>query len=160
MKYFLACLFLWVFHFNTASAQNLALEDLNGYIGQTVFKVNESLKSKGWVLHPELSGEQQNQLYKTFAFGNAENEQGKAISWFRLHADNQMVNQLYYQLPGKAELENLVAAIIAGGAQKKNIDEISNEQLSSYYIGYDLVYQTITGKDSYTLMVVKKPLQD
>lgn len=158
MKYVITCLLLFIAPL--LKAQQMSLDSLTAYLGQTVFKSVESLKSGGWRLHPELSAEQNNQLYKTFAFGASTEGTQKAVSWFRIHADNQIVNQLYYQLPGKEELDTLVAEIMKKGAQKKGVAEIQNGQLTSFYIGFDFVFQTIIAKDSYTLMVAKKPRPD
>lgn len=154
MKLFLT--FLVLITTQLVRAQQLSLVNLNEFFGQTVFQANQQLKSRGWIKHPELSGERGNQLYQTFAYGSISQQQGKAVAWFRIHADNQMVNQLYYQLQDESQLNALIKEILNSGAEKKEVQEIEDGKLNSYYIGYDFVYQAIIGNNTYTLMVVKK----
>lgn len=152
MKYaltFLLCLF-GLF----SSAQHFKLNQLESLIGQPVSSVTDSLVQHRWEVRPELSGKQGHQLYKTFSFGNHASEQGKALSWFRIQADNEVTNQLYYQLSGEEAYQLILEEIKQTGAEKKDIQEIEAKQISTYYISTDYIFQTIVGNDSYTIMVM------
>ncbi|AMP97913.1 hypothetical protein AY601_0976 [Pedobacter cryoconitis] len=152
MKYaltFLLCLF-GLF----SCAQHFKLNQLESLIGQPVSSVTDSLVQHRWEVRPELSGKQGHQLYKTFSFGNHASEQGKALSWFRIQADNEITNQLYYQVSGAEAYQLILEEIKQTGAEKKDIQEIEAQQISTYYISTDYIFQTIVGNDSYTIMVM------
>ncbi|RAJ27233.1 hypothetical protein [Pedobacter cryoconitis] len=152
MKYaltFLLCLF-GLF----SSAQHFKLNQLESLIGQSVSSVTDSLVLHNWEVRPELSGKQGNQLYQTFSYGNHALEKSKALSWFRIQADNEVTNQLYYQLNEPEAYQLILDEIKLSGAEKKDIQEIEAKQISTYYISTDYIFQTIVGNDSYTIMVM------
>jgi hypothetical protein len=136
-----------------SNGQNLRLNQLKSFIGQPVSSVTDSLVQKKWVVRPELSGVQGRQLYKTFSYGNHGSEQSKALSWFRIQADDQVINQLYYQLNGIEAYNLILKEIKDSGTEKKDFQDIENKQISTYYVSNDYIFQTITGTDSYTVMV-------
>lgn len=138
-----------------SSAQNLELKQLTAFLEQPVQTVTDSLDHNGWAAHKELSGVQGDQLYQTFSFGNLATEQVKALAWFRIQADNGIVNQLYYQAPGITHYNVLLEEIKQSGAVKKDIQEIENKQISTYYVSDDYIFQTIINAQTYTIMVMK-----
>lgn len=151
MKYaltFLCC--LCAFH---GRAQNLELNQLKSFIARPVGKLTDSLKKAGWVVHPELSGIQNQQMYQTLSFGKHKAEKGKALAWFRVHADKGVINQLYYQSPGITQFNVLLKEIMATGTEKKEEQSIEDKKLSTYYVSPDYIYQTVVGENSYTVMV-------
>ncbi|QNK63875.1 hypothetical protein H7F33_05105 [Pedobacter sp. PAMC26386] len=137
-----------------SNGQDLKLNKLKSFIGQPVSAVTDSLVHSKWIVRPELSGRQGNQLYQTFSYGNHESEQSKALSWFRIQADNDVVNQLYYQLNGVEAYNFILKEIKEAGTEKKDIQGIEDKQISTYYLSTDYIFQTITGTDSYTVMVM------
>jgi len=137
-----------------SNGQNLKLNQLKSFIGQPVSSVTDSLVHRKWVERPELSGVQGRQLYKTFSYGNHESEQSKALSWFRIQADDEVINQLYYQLNGIVAYNLILKEIKEAGTEKKDIQDIENKQISTYYLSNDYIFQTIIGTDSYTVMVM------
>jgi hypothetical protein len=141
------------------SAQTLELVQLQSIIDCPVTSITDSLVKNGWSLHPELSGIQANQLYSTFSFGNLKDQKNKALSWFRIHADDGLINQIYYQTPGKVHFDNLMAEIIKLGAEKKDLKNIDDTMVGTYYVTKDYVFESILGVDNYTLMVTKTPKQ-
>ncbi|KIO77635.1 hypothetical protein TH53_08300 [Pedobacter lusitanus] len=152
MKY--AIIFLFCLSGLFSRGQELKLSQLKSFIGQPVSSVTDSLTHHQWVVRPELSGEQGKQLYKTFSYGNHESEKSKALSWFRIHADDEVINQLYYQLNGPEPYNLILKEIKLAGTEKKDTQDIDNKQISTYYISNDYIFQTITGNDSYTVMVM------
>jgi hypothetical protein len=151
MKYALTILLCLSVLFS--NGQNLKLNQLKSFIGQPVSSVTDSLVHEKWQVRPELSGAQGKQLYKTFSYGNHKSEQSKALSWFRIQADNEVINQLYYQLNGIEAYNLILKEIKESGTEKKDIQDIENKQISTYYLSSDYIFQTITGTDSYTVMV-------
>jgi len=152
MKYsltFLFCLFTLI-----GRSQNIELHQLQFFIYKPVTQVTDTLQKKGWLVRPELSGTKLNQLYKTFSFGHLKKEKGKARAWFRIHADNGIVNQLYYQTPGIKEFNILVEEIKKMGTEKKNVETIEDHKLSIYYVSEGFIYQTTAAPDNYTIMVM------
>ncbi|MGY0036799.1 hypothetical protein [Pedobacter sp. NJ-S-72] len=135
-----------------SNSQNLKLNQ-KSFIGQPVSSVTDSLIHQKWAVRPELSGAQGRQLYKTFSYGNHGSEQSKALSWFRIQADDEVINQLYYQLNGIDAYNLILKEIKESGTEKKDIQDIENKQISTYYLSSDFIFQTITGTDSYTVMV-------
>jgi hypothetical protein len=140
-----------------ANAQTMELDQLQAIIDRPVSSITDSLVKRGWAVHPELSGIQANQLYSTFSFGNLKDQKNKALSWFRIHADDGLINQIYYQTPGKVHFDNLMAEIIKKGAEKKDLKNIDDTMVGTYYVSKDYVYESILGVDNYTLMVTKTP---
>lgn len=138
-------------------AQDMALNQLKSVIGRPVSSITDSLVKKGWSVRPELSDIQGNQLYQTFSFGSLKTEDAKALSWFRIHADNGIINQLYYQTPGKELFTVLLDAIVKSGAEKRELKNIEENQVGTYYVATDFIYETIMGVDNYTVMVSKRP---
>ena len=137
--------------------QNMELNQLKSVIGRPVTSITDSLVKKGWSVRPELSDIQGNQLYQTFSFGSLKKEDARALSWFRIHADNGVINQLYYQTPGKDLFNILLDAIVNSGAEKKELKNIEENQVGTYYVSTDFIYETIMGVDNYTVMVSKLP---
>jgi hypothetical protein len=152
MKYALTffCCF-WSFY---SYAQNLQLKQLQSFITRPVGKVTDSLKKAGWMVHPEMSGLQNQQMYQTLSFGKHRAEKGKALAWFRIHADVGVINQLYYQSPGIDHFNVLLEEIKATGTEKKQEQGIEDKKLSTYYVSPDYIFQTIVGENSYTVMVM------
>ena len=149
MKYsltFLLCLFTLI-----GRSQNIELNKLKSFIYKPVIQVTDSLQKKGWLVRPELSGKKVNQLYTTFSFGHFKNDKKRARAWFRIHADNGVVNQLYYQTPGAKQFNHLVEEIKKTGKARENVDNIEDNKLSFYYISEGFVFETTAG--SYTIMV-------
>lgn len=138
-----------------SSAQNLELKQLQSFLEKPVEAVSDSLNHKGWIPHQELSGTQGDQLYKTFSYGNKAADKVKALAWFRIHADKGIINQLYYQSPGKPQYDLLLAEIKQTGAVKKEAQGIENKQISTYYVSKDYIFQTIVSADSYTIMAMQ-----
>jgi len=158
MKYiliFLFCLFAFL-----GKAQELGLNQVISFINQPVKAVNDSLTAKGWQEHPELSGVQNNQLYRTFSFGNLGPDSKQALAWFRIHADDEVVNQLYYQLPGPELYTKLVTGLKAISTEKKDAQQIENKQIITYYQNADFTFETIVGGGTYTLMVLTNKALD
>ena len=152
MKYaltFLCC--FWIFQ---SHAQNLELKQLQSFIARPAGKVTDSLKKAGWIVHPELSGLQNQQMYQTLSYGKHKAEKGKALAWFRIHADVGVINQLYYQSPGIAQFNLLLDEIKTTGTEKKQEQSIEDKKLSTYYVSPDYIFQTIVGDNSYTVMVM------
>lgn len=151
MKYVFTLLFC--FAFLQGKTQNLSLDQLKAFIYQPVESAADSLIKQEWTLRPELSGAQANQLYQTYSFGNHKDEQAKAVAWLRIHADNGKVNQLYYQSPGIEQYNLILQEIKKIGVAKKDTENVDPKQVSTYYVASYYTFQTITGKDSYTVMV-------
>lgn len=152
MKYLFTFISLAAFQF--CHAQHLPLKLLTSFIDRPVPVVRDSLMAKKWVQHAELSGAQNNQLYQTFSYGTKKNKPAEALAWFRIHADDQIVNQLYYQLPGLEAYTMLLNEVKAISTEKQGVQTIENNQISSYYQTTDYTFQTIVGGGSYTLMVM------
>ena len=151
MKYLIAlCL---CFFSLSGFGQHLELSRLKSLIGKPVVIIADSLAKKGWKVHPELSGKKDNQLYQTFSFGTLKAEQVKALAWFRIHADNGIINQLYYQLTGKEQYNLMLTEIKKDGAERKEVQDIEANQISTYYVSPEYIYQTIAGNGNYTVMV-------
>lgn len=157
MKYLFGLLLCLSFLFG--SGQTMQLGQLQSIIDRPVTSITDSLVKHGWSVRPELSGIQGNQLYSTFSFGNLKDEKNKALSWFRIHADDGMINQIYYQTSGKVHFENLMAEIMKLGAEKKDLKNIDDTMVGTYYVTKDYVFESILGVDNYTLMVTKTPKQ-
>jgi hypothetical protein len=152
MKYivtFVFCLFAFA-----SKGQDLNLNQVISFINQPVKAVNDSLLTKGWVTHPELSGIQKNQLYRTFSYGNLAADSKQALAWFRVHADDEIVNQIYYQLPGLDLYNKLIGELKAISTEKKDSQQIDNKQIITYYQNADFTFETSVGGGTYTLMVV------
>ncbi|WP_158797488.1 hypothetical protein [Pedobacter sp. L105] len=152
MKYSLTFLFCLCALFS--SAQNLELNQLKSFIFKPAIEVTDTLQKKGWVVRPELSGKKLNQLYQTFSFGHLKKEKAKARAWFRIHADNGIVNQMYYQVPGLKEYTLLLEEIKKTATERKNEQSIEDNKLSTYYIADGYVFETTVAADSYTIMVM------
>lgn len=152
MKYVVT--FIFCFFVLYSNAQNLELKQLKSFLEQPVQAVTDSLNHKGWTPHQELSGKQGDQLYQTFSYGSQAADQVKALAWFRIQADKGIVNQLYYQSPGKPQYELLLTEIIKSGAVKKEVQDIENKQIGTYYVSNDYIFQTIVSTDSYTVMAM------
>ena len=151
MKYLVA---VWLcFLACSGFSQHINLSRLKSVIGKPVIAISDSLAKKGWKAHPELSGKKDNQLYQTFSFGTLKSEQVKALAWFRIHADNGIINQLYYQLTGKDQYNLMLAEIKKDGAERKDVQDIEANQISTYYVSTEYIYQTIVGTGNYTVMV-------
>jgi hypothetical protein len=134
-------------------SQKLSLDKLKALIYQPVEFAADTLQKGGWTVRPELSGKQADQLYQTFSYGNLADEQAKALAWLRIHADNGKINQLYYQTPGQEQYNLLLQEIKKLGTEKKDPDKMAPGIVSTYYVSSYYTYQTIVGKDSYTVMV-------
>jgi len=152
MRYFLTFLLCLIFHFG--QAQDIPLSTLMAYINKPVPAIRDSLTTRGWADHAELSGTQENQLYQTFSYGTKKTNPAEALAWFRIHADDNKVNQLYYQLPGMESYTIILNELKAISTEKKDIQTIENNQISSYYQTTDYTFQTIVGGGSYTLMIM------
>jgi len=152
MRYFLTFLLCLIFHFG--HAQDMPLKTLMAYINKPVTVIRDSLYARGWAAHAELSGTQKNQLYQTFSYGTKKSNPAEALAWFRIHADNNIVNQLYYQLPGLESYTIILNELKVISTEKKGVQTIENNQISSYYQTTDYTFQTIAGRGSYTLMVM------
>jgi len=146
---FLICLSAFV-----SKAQNLRLDELKSIINRPVASLRDSLTVNGWALRPELSARQAHQLYQTFSYGNQKEEQGKAIAWLRVHADNGIINQLYYQLPGAEQYELVLKEIKVAGTEKKDMETIEDKNINTYYVSADYTFQTIVGAGNFTIMVM------
>jgi hypothetical protein len=152
MKYvFTFFCFLWAVN---SHAQNLELNQLKSFIAKPVGKVTDRLKKVGWIVHPELSGVQNQQMYQTLSFGKHKAEKQKALAWFRVHADVGVINQLYYQSPGIAQFNVLLKEIMSSGTEKKEEQHIEEKKISTYYVSPDYIFQTVVGENSYTVMVM------
>lgn len=134
-------------------AQQMNLDQLKALIYQPVELAADSLAKNEWTLRPELSGQQAHQLYQTYSYGNHKEETGKALAWLRIHADNGKINQLYYQPPGADQYQAMLKEIQAVSTAKKDTEKMENQVVSTYYISAYYTFQTIVGKDSYTVMV-------
>jgi len=152
MRYFLTFLLCGIFHFGYA--QDIPLKTLMTYINKPVTAIRDSLTVRGWADHAELSGTKANQLYQTFSYGTKKSNPAEALAWFRIHADDHVVNQLYYQLPGMESYTIILNELKAISTEKKEVQTIENNQISSYYLSPDYTFQTIVGGGSYTLMVM------
>lgn len=157
MKYaftFLCCLSVLL-----SRGQNLELNQLKSFIDKPAIKLTDSLKKAGWIIHPELSASKNHQMYQTLSFGNHKAEKAKALAWFRVHADNGIINQLYYQTPGISQYNVLLKEIKETGTEKKEIQSIEDKKLGTYYVSPDYIFQTMVGNNSYTVMVManRKP---
>lgn len=153
MKYVFTLLFcLSVF---LCQGQNLELEQLKSIINQPVPSITDSLIKQGWTVRPELSGVQGNQLYQTFSFGDSKDEQAKALAWLRVHADNEIINQLYYQLPTAEQYELVLKQIKAVATEKKGVPNADGDKnINAYYLSSYYTFQTITGDGNYTIMLL------
>lgn len=152
MKYILTlliCLNVFV-----TKAQDLQLNELKSFINHPSASLRDSLTVNGWELRPELSARQAHQMYQTFSFGNSKEEGAKAIAWLRIHADNGVINQLYYQLPGPEQYEVLLKEIKEAGTEKKGVESIEDKNINTYYVSADYTFQTIVGAGNYTIMVM------
>lgn len=152
MRYAFALFFCMIT--SLSRGQNLELNQLKSFIDKPAVSVTDSLTKAGWSLRPELSGAKDYQMYQTYSFGNHESEQAKAQAWFRIQADNGIINQLYYQSPGKEHFNLLLEEIKKTGTEKKDVQSIEENQISTYYVAKDYTFQTIVGTDSYTVMVM------
>ena len=135
----------------------MELSQLKSILDRPVTSITDSLVKHGWSVRPELSGIQANQLYSTFSFGDLKAEKNKALSWFRIHADDGIINQIYYQTPGKVHFDSLMAEIMKTGAEKKDLKNVDENMVGTYYVTKDYVFESILGVDNYTLMVTKTP---
>jgi hypothetical protein len=151
MKYLL--LLLFCFSSFAVKSQKLSLDKLKALIYQPVELAADTLQKQGWSVRPELSGKQANQLYQTYSYGNHTDEQAKALAWLRIHADNGKINQLYYQTPGEEQYRLILEEIRKLGTEKNDPDKMGPGIVSTYYVSSYYTYQTIVGKDSYTIMV-------
>jgi len=152
MKYsltFLFCLCAFL-----GRAQNLELNQLKLFIYKPVTEVTDTMQHKGWVVRPELSGKKEKQLYQTFSFGHLKKEKEKAIAWFRIHADNGIVNQLYYQTPGVEQFNLILDEIKKIGTERKNVQSIEDNKLSTYYVSEGFIFETTAADGNYTIMVM------
>lgn len=147
-----------IFSAFAARSQDMELKKLGYMIDQPAITITDSLAQKGWMIRPELSGAKGRQLYTTFSFGHQQSDQSKALAWLRIHADNGMINQLYYQSSGIEQFNHLVKELQESGAEKKDKQSIEDNQVSTYYVGKNYTYQTIIGTDSYTMMVMTNKL--
>ena len=152
MKYIIALLIS--FTALGASAQNLQLSELKSFINHPSASLRDSLTVNGWEIRPELSARQAHQMYQTFSFGNQKEEQGKAIAWLRIHADNGVINQLYYQLPGVEQYDLILKEIKEAGTEKKGVQNMEDKNINTYYVSADYTFQTIVGAGTYTIMVM------
>ena len=152
MKYSLTFLFCLCVLFSRA--QNLELNQLKSFIFKPATVVTDTLQKKGWLARPELSGKKLNQQYQTFSFGHLKNEKAKARAWFRIHADNGIVNQLYYQAPDLKAYTVLLEEIKKTAAERKNEQSIEDNKLSTYYVADGYVFETTVAANSYTIMVM------
>ena len=137
-----------------AKSQHLQLNELKSFISHPSASLRDSLIVNGWVVRPELSARQAHQMYQTFSFGNHKEEESKAIAWLRIHADNGVINQLYYQLPGIAEYELILKDIKESGTEKKGVQSIEDKNINTYYVSADYTFQTIVGAGNYTIMIM------
>jgi len=137
-----------------ANAQNLQLSELKSFINHPSASLRDSLTVNGWEIRPELSARQAHQMYQTFSFGNQKEEQAKAIAWLRIHADNGVINQLYYQLPGVEQYDLILKEIKEAGTEKKGVENIEDKNINTYYVSADYTFQTIVGAGNYTIMVM------
>jgi hypothetical protein len=151
MKYVLLVLFC--FSSVAVKSQQLNLDKLKAFIYQPVELAADTLQKGGWTARPELSGKQANQLYQTYSYGNHAAEQAKAMAWLRIHADNGKINQVYYQTPGVDQYTLMLQEIKKLGTEKKDPDKMEAGIISTYYVSSYYTYQTIVGKNSYTIMV-------
>ena len=154
MKYLYT--FLLCFAGLCCNAQELSFEQLISYLQRPAKVVGDSLSVKGWQPVPAMSDTKDEQMYQTFSFGNMKADSTQALAWLRIHADQQVVNQLYYQLPGQEAYLEMLRKIKVSGIEKKEMQTIENNQVSTYYQSTDFTFQTITGGGSYTVMVMTK----
>lgn len=152
MKYFYTLLLSFTCLF--AAAQDLSLDRLTAFIHMPAKSVSDSLAVKGWKPVAELSAIKDNQMYQTYSYGNLETDKSQAVAWLRIHADNQVVNQLYYQLPDLETYTKVLNALKIIGTEKKDMQSIDNKQINTFYQNKEYTFQTITGGGSYTLMVM------
>jgi len=152
MKYILTLLIC--FAVLITKAQNLQLNELKSFINHSAASLRDSLVVNGWAIRPGLSARQGHQMYQTFSFGNEKEEQAKAIAWLRIHADNGVINQLYYQLPGVAQYDLVLKEIGESGTEKKGVESIEDKNINTYYVSADYTFQTIVGGGNYTIMVM------
>lgn len=137
-------------------SQELSFDQLISYLHQPAQVVGDSLNSKGWKLNAALSATREEQMYQTFSFGNLKGDSTQALAWLRIHADQQLVNQLYYQLPGQEAYAQLLNKIKSSGTERKEMQTIENNQVSTFYQSQDYTFQTIAGGGTYTVMVMIK----
>ncbi|WP_442587566.1 hypothetical protein ACSBL2_16085 [Pedobacter sp. AW31-3R] len=137
-------------------AQDLSLDQLISYLDQPAQAITDTLSARGWQANAELSDEKDNERYTTFSFGNKESDKNQALAWLRIHAYNQIVVQLFYQLPGEQAYHKLMATLKSRGTEKKEMQHIENKQINTFYETSDHTFQTIVGGGSYTLLLKKK----
>lgn len=145
---------LFCFAYQVGTAQEVPLKQLMAFIAQPVKEVKDTLISKGWSPKAELSGRQGNQMYETFSYGNLATDKNQALAWFRIHADDDIVNQLYYQLPGKEPYTVLLNELKVLTNGKTPIEKIEDKQVNTYYQTDLFTFQTSEGNGSYTMMVM------
>ncbi len=154
MKYLYT--FLFCFAGLCCNAQELSFEQLISYLNQPAKIVGDSLNVKGWQSVTSMSDTKDDQMYQTFSFGKLKADTTQALAWLRIHADQQVVNQLYYQLPGQEAYLQMLSKIKASGTEKKEMQTIENNQVSTYYQSTAYTFQTITGGGSFTVMMMIK----
>lgn len=132
----------------------MELGQLKAIIDRPAQTITDSLTKKGWSVRPELSGVKENQLYRTFSFGNHSGNKNKALAWLRIQADNGVINQLFYQAPGVDQFNSILKELKESGTERKDKQSIEDNQVSTYYVGKAYTFQTIVGASSYTVMVM------
>lgn len=152
MKYLLVL--LWACLALPAGAQVRQLAELKALILKSEKSTHDSLVRSGWTVRPEQSAVKDNQSYETFSFGNHKKESHKALEWLRIHADDGLTNQVYYQPAGPLQYQHLLDEIKATSKVKNDVQVIEDNQLSTYYVSEDFAFKTIVGKGSHTIMVM------
>lgn len=139
-----------------ANGQEESLHQLISYLEQPTKKVTDTLVAKGWTIDAALSAEKDNELYQTFSFGNLQSDKKQALAWLRIHASHQVVGQVYYQLSGREAFFKLMSEMDKIVTEKKEMQNIENKQINTYYESDRHLIQTIVGGGSYTLMLKLK----
>nr|WP_199082887.1 hypothetical protein [Pedobacter sp. ASV19] len=150
-KYFLiVCLCFCTF---LCKAQVSSLKDLEACISRSAVRVGDSLVGKGWKLDIAMTGNFENDYYRTFSFGNLKTDPTRALAWLRIHNTESAVNRVYYQAPDKAAYTLLLKEIEALQPDKSD-GQIVDNQILTIYSTKKFIYQSIVTSTSYTIAVI------
>ena len=139
----------------SAKAQVQKLQDLEVFIHQNITQVSNSLVEQGWKLNATLTGNNEEDYYRTFSFGNSADDGNKALAWIRIHSTGTPVNRVYFQAPDQETFHLLVKELDMRKISKSAPQHIEGQSLTAY-IGPDFAYQAILSDQSYTLVVIAK----
>lgn len=153
LKYFFTLLICFTAFF--CEAQILSLKDLEICINKTATHVSDSLVNSGWKLDAALTGDSDNDYYRTFSFGNLETDPKKAIAWLRIHTERTAVNRVYYQAPDQDTFDQFYKEIKALPSTQSEPQTIEGQTMTAF-IGKDYAYQAIVSGTSFTIVVISK----